>query len=534
MWRMGRWRRGATRRASTVIVAVFAILAVALPIALAVAVAHRQGLDGERTRVRSYAQDVVQRSDDTADQIAAGIGRLVEASRAAPPCSPRVISVMRDIALGSTYIQAIGHVSGDDLECSSLRGGLGSLPLGPVDEVSPSKTKIRNNVVFEAAGSAEHFVVEQAGFAGVVHKDVPIDVTTKLGDVSLATFSTVNGHLLAQRGNVDPRWVDRLGDATERTFVDHGELVTVLRSSKYFIGAVAAIPTAHVDDRTKGAAALLVPFGIVAGGILAAAVVFLARLQLALPSVLRSALRRGEFFVEYQPLVDLQSGRWRGAEALVRWRRPSGEMIRPDVFIPVVEENGLSQAFTQHVIGLIARDTAGMFAANADFHIAINLTPDDLHSPATVAVLQQLLAETGAMPSNFTVEATERGFLRPAEARPVVEALRAIGISVAIDDFGTGYSSLSYLEQFEIDYLKIDKAFVDTLGTDAATSQVIFHVIEMAKALNLELIAEGVETEPQADRLRGAGVQYAQGWLYARSLSIDDLRAGLTAQPIPV
>jgi sensor c-di-GMP phosphodiesterase-like protein len=234
--------------------------------------------------------------------------------------------------------------------------------------------------------------------------------------------------------------------------------------------------------------------------------------------------------MRYQPLVDLQTGRWVGAEALVRWRRTTGEELRPDLFIPYLEEAGLIPDLTDKVFDLVAEDVDGDLKGRDDFYVAINVASVDLRGDRLAGLIDTLLARTGCGARHFAIEATERGLIDAEDGNQALQAVRDRGVRVSLDDFGTGYSSLAYLQKFPLDYIKIDKSFVDSIATEAATSSVVVHIINMAQDLKLGMIAEGVETEEQARFLAERGVAYGQGWLYARPMPWAQLRAGLEAQ----
>jgi EAL domain-containing protein (putative c-di-GMP-specific phosphodiesterase class I) len=241
---------------------------------------------------------------------------------------------------------------------------------------------------------------------------------------------------------------------------------------------------------------------------------------------LQRALIRGEFALHYQPIVDFRTGRIDGLEALVRWNHPTRGLVMPGGFIPVAEEAGMIVPLGVWVLGEACRQTAEWrrrLDGAADLWISVNLSTRQLLEPDLIDRVAEVLRESTLDPSALVLEITEGALMEDVEQTSFkLHALRGLGARLALDDFGTGSSSLGHLRQFPIDVLKIDKSFVDAIGTESATSHVIVHVIEMARSLGLRIVAEGVEREDQARWLRDHGVDYAQGFLFGPPLPSAD------------
>ncbi|MHC8398252.1 EAL domain-containing protein [Pseudomonas sp. MDT1-17] len=248
-------------------------------------------------------------------------------------------------------------------------------------------------------------------------------------------------------------------------------------------------------------------------------VLLLVRQRQSLDAELSGAIRRGELQVLYQPIFDLDSRNCVGAEALLRWRRPDGTLTSPDLFIPMAENTGQIRQMTDFVLQRLLEQLGQLLRANPQLYISVNLAACDVMVPRIGQVMARLLTLHRVAAKQIAFEVTERGLIDVVVARENLQALRDVGHQVLIDDFGTGYCSLAYLQTLPVDCLKIDKAFIDALGHDVASSGVAPHIIHMAQALQLQVIAEGIEHESQAAFLSSEGVKFGQGWLFAHALS---------------
>ena len=244
--------------------------------------------------------------------------------------------------------------------------------------------------------------------------------------------------------------------------------------------------------------------------------------RLDLEADLRRAVDHAEFVVYYQPKVELTSGRIIGAEALVRWQSPERGMVSPAKFIPVAEQMGLIRPIGGWVLReacLQARRWQGHLPPGSRPVVSVNLSAAQLKHPRFVSEIARVIEETGVDPGSLTLEITESMLMEDAERGvETLCGLKALGLRVALDDFGTGYSSLAYLKRFPIDILKIDRAFVDGLGREPGDTAIVRAIMGLARALGLEVIAEGIETAEQLSLLRELGCDYGQGYYFARPL----------------
>jgi diguanylate cyclase (GGDEF)-like protein/PAS domain S-box-containing protein len=242
---------------------------------------------------------------------------------------------------------------------------------------------------------------------------------------------------------------------------------------------------------------------------------------------LRRAIERSELRLDYQPIVSLQTSAIVGVEALVRWDHPERGAVEPGEFIPVAEEAGLIEPIGRWVLERACRDTVRWHRLRPDaapLGVSVNLSGVQFAKRTLPETVAGVLRATGLDPASLSLEITESVILRDVEAvTEALHGLKTLGLRLALDDFGTGYSSLAYLTRLPIDGLKVDRSFVDGLGTEERDTAVTEAVIAMSRALSLDVVGEGVETAAQAAELRRLGCERAQGFYFSRPVSAGEI-----------
>jgi EAL domain-containing protein (putative c-di-GMP-specific phosphodiesterase class I) len=255
----------------------------------------------------------------------------------------------------------------------------------------------------------------------------------------------------------------------------------------------------------------------------------LASQRIHLDAQMRHAVDENQFYVAYQPKMDLATGQITAMEALIRWEHPEMGLVMPNDFIPIAEKTGFIVKIGAWVLRASCIQAKEWIDAGArDIRVAVNVSMVQLASENFIEELLTILEETGVEPKNLELEITETAVMEDVEiAARQLQELRSSGVYISIDDFGTGYSSLAYLKSFALDYLKIDASFVADMERDISDTALIAAVIAMAHRLRLRVVAEGVETEAQLEHLRHLQCDEVQGYFLSKPVSGEEAGAML-------
>jgi sensor c-di-GMP phosphodiesterase-like protein len=234
---------------------------------------------------------------------------------------------------------------------------------------------------------------------------------------------------------------------------------------------------------------------------------------------IEKAIEAGEFVPYYQPIVDISTGKLRGAEVLVRWRKPDGTLVLPGAFIPLMESSDLIHDLTRTLMQKVCIEAGPAIGRRPDLKISFNFAGKLFSEPTIVKDVRDIFANSSIKFSQVVLEVTERDPIENfTETRQIIAALQGLGVRIAIDDVGTGHSGLSYMLKLGVDIIKIDKMFVDAIGTDRNSTTIVETLVDLARNMRMDVVAEGVENFEQVMHLRALGVRLAQGYVFAPPL----------------
>lgn len=441
-------------------------------------------------------------------------------------CSETEIARFRELVFRSDYLKDLGRMRGGKIECSATAGRL-ARPLGQ----------------FEAQSTQQDGITTYGNL-------VPIrDPNLRRAGLQMGTAYVVFGsHLPPQVGPIpvqvrvnaknSPR--EQVAEAGQSENINStideagrvGDTLFATRCSTLHRSCVTT--SVPVSSALKGE---IIPitgttliFGAV-GILIGVAFSFVYNRSRDLCQQLRRAISMDRIQLVYQPIVNLNSGKVVGAEALARWNDEDGNAVSPDIFVKIAEEHGFVGELTKKVIRHALRSFADTLRSHPDFRLSVNVSAVDLMDPNFLPMLEETLRRTKVDAKSLVIEITERSAAENAVAMETIRELRRRDHSVHIDDFGTGYSNLDKLLYLFADTIKIDKAFTRVIGTEAVTVAIIPQILAMAKSLNLDVIVEGVETERQAYYFSSVQQRIlAQGWLYGRPVAAEDFRRLLASQ----
>jgi sensor c-di-GMP phosphodiesterase-like protein len=343
------------------------------------------------------------------------------------------------------------------------------------------------------------------------------------GDMLITKISTQGGLLLNAHGRVattDGTVLATVGPVTEFGDPFESMIVSELASKRFGINVTMTRPKSMLSRGQEEIRFLgSVVNGVIAVALLAIGILVPWRQRNNPVAELERALKAGEFIPYYQPVVDITTGKLRGCEVLMRWRKSDGTIIPPASFIPLAESSGLIMEMTRSLMRKVTQELGPVSEARPSLRIGFNLAAQHFSNDSIVEDVRLIFENSPIKLTQVVLEVTERQQLDDLNhARRVIAALQDLGVKIAIDDIGAGHSGLSYILKLGVDVIKIDKMFVDALGSESSSTAIIETLVDLARNMDIEIIAEGVETFEQVIALRERGIQAVQGYVFAPPL----------------
>ncbi|MDQ0323495.1 sensor c-di-GMP phosphodiesterase-like protein [Pararhizobium capsulatum DSM 1112] len=483
--------------------------------AIALSIA-RVNLDRYTTALLARADSISQETDNA----------LAEANYVkGVACGPSDLRHLQKIAFNARYIKDVARVVDNKLACSSLLGVV-SPPFArpPPDMVTPDGDELWVNTPLVLTNKPA-LIVKVRNANVVIPPSAFLDLIQQPFRYSVAIVNTAKGRVMLSRGErlVDDSVLIAHKDVSADTDAD---LIRVACSKNHSACAVAAL------DRGEAIAphsVFIIGFGALGfllGGFLSVIGYLLRRRPKPMNARLRHALQSNQLTMVFQPIVDLHTGRMISAEALIRWTDREGRTIPPDVFVSAAEKNGTAGEITAYVLRYVSRIAGPLLRDNPELVITVNIVAADLSDPKFYEILEQIFVASGIARHQIGLELTERSVAEQDVAIAAIARLRALGHPIYLDDFGTGYSSLAQLHDLNLDVIKLDRAFTNSVGTGSVSVSIVPQVLEMATALGLRVVVEGIETDTQYSYFASAPNHcYGQGWFISKPLSYDALVA---------
>jgi sensor c-di-GMP phosphodiesterase-like protein len=471
---------------------------------------ERQGVD----ELAISARRVIALTESRLDQVTEALEEL--ARRQVRSCADADRDAMNEVSFRVVPVKEVAIVGPDGrTRCTNL-----AIPFGHRQVLAAPISNARRDLIIEVMHLGEHSenairvrraTADGLWLAAAIPSDLLLPRISRTGGpvVINASLASNDGIVIGARAAADPANTDPEDSLVVRSQSDRFGFAVTTSISR---GAVRAAHRSMVAAATIGTAGTTVLM-------LALAAYGPLRARKDPAAELRRAIRNGELVPYYQPIIDLNSARVVSAEVLVRWRKGDGSLVPPAQFIPLAEQSGLIVELTRALMRRVCVEAGDTIGARPQFRIGFNLSAQHFLDES---VVEDVRAIFGASPIGFDqvlLEVTERQALdNLTVARRVIAALQGLGVHVGIDDLGTGHSGLSYMLKLGVDFIKIDKMFVDAIDTERYSGTIIETLVILAHDMQMEIIAEGVETFEQVQLLRERGIRKAQGYVFAPPL----------------